>query len=244
MTFQTGRYYVCVGEYILDEAQAKRKECNQFLDYMKMVEISDRRYRGGRMSITRPTSSWDDFGDYEEYYGDYYNVVVVPKFTIGKIYKCTVGGRLLDDVGNQIQISDENISNFVFLDLRIDQATNEFIKKAMFARGGGVKITIEPSHLMDFSADAYKTIKDISVFQLWFRVTANGYGFNYQSLAMMEDEFSIRKAVYDIWKKCRIYSPQCSKLRDALHPRPAYRKYRNTTFTPWSSFASGNNGWH
>ena len=79
MTFQTGRYYVCVGEYILDEAQTKRKEHNQFLDYMKMVEISDRRYRGGRTSITRPTSRWDD---YDDYYGVYPNIVVVPKFTI------------------------------------------------------------------------------------------------------------------------------------------------------------------
>lgn len=234
MIFQTGKYYVCVGEYILNEDQAKRKERNQFLEYMKMVEISDRRYRGGRMSITRPTNSWDD---YEEYYGDYYNTVIVPKFTIGKIYKCTIGGRLLDDGRYLIQVSDENTSNFVLLDMRIDQPTKEFIQKAMTARGGGVRITVEPSHLMDFNIDAYKTVKDISAFNLWFSVSADGYGFSYRSMAMLEDDFSIRNAVYDIWKKCRVHSKQCDKIRCALHGKPSYidyRKYRNTTFVPWN----------
>lgn len=242
MTFQTGKYYVCVGEYILDEAQTKRKERNQFLDYMKMVEISDRRYRGGRTSITRPTSRWDDWDDYEEYYGVYSNMVVVPKFTIGKIYKCIVGGRLLDDSKNQIQISDENVNNFVFLDFRIDQATSEFIKKAMFARGGGVNITVEPSHLMNFNIDAYNAIKDISTFDLWFSVSADVYGFNYRYMTMLEDNFSIRNAVHDIWKKCRVHSKQCCKIRCALHGSyKGYRKYANTTFIPWNS---SSNGWY
>lgn len=230
MIFQTGKYYVCVGEYILNEDQAKRKERNQFLEYMKMVEISDRRYRGGRMSITRPTNSWDD-------YEEYYNTVIVPKFTIGKIYKCTIGGRLLDDGRYLIQVSDENTSNFVLLDMRIDQPTKEFIQKAMTARGGGVRITVEPSHLMDFNIDAYKTVKDISAFNLWFSVSADGYGFSYRSMAMLEDDFSIRNAVYDIWKKCRVHSKQCDKIRCALHGKPSYidyRKYRNTTFVPWN----------
>jgi len=245
MTFQTGRYYVCVGEYILNEAQAKRKEHNQFLEYMKMVEISDRRYRGGRMSITRPTNSWDDWDPYEDYYSDYSNIVVVPKFTIGKIYKCPVGGRLLDDSQNQIQISDENVSNFVFLDMRIDQPTKEFIQKVATVRGGGVRITVEPSHLMNFSIDAYKTVKDISTFDLWFYVSADGYGFSYRSMAMLENNFSIRNAVYNIWKKCRVHSKQCYKIQCALHGKPNYtdyRKYANSTFIPWSS--GRNNGWY
>ena len=242
MTFQAGKYYVCVGEYILNEAQTKRKEHNQFLEYMKMVEINDRRYRGGRTSITRPTSSWDD---YEDYYGDYSNIVIVPKFTIGKIYKCLIGGRLLDDGQYQIQISDENVNNFVFLDFRIDQTTSEFIKKAMFVRGGGVNITVEPSHLMNFSIDAYKTVKDISVFDLWFSVSANAYGFNYRSMTMLEDNFSIRNAVHDIWKKCRVHSKQCHKIRCALHGKSSYtgyKKYADSTFIPWSN--GRNNGWY
>lgn len=249
MTFQTGKYYVCVGDYILDEAQTKRKEHNQFLEYMKMVEINDRRYRGGRTSITRPTSSWDDWDDYEDYYGVYPNIVVVPKFTIGNIYKCTVGGRLLDDSKNQIQISDENVSNFVFLDMRIDQPTKEFIQKVATARGGGVRITVEPSHLMNFSIDAYKTIKDISAFDLWFSVSANGYGFSYRSMTMLEDNFSIRNAVHDIWKKCRVNSKQCYKILCALHGKSSYTDYRKyadsafiPSFTPWSS--DRNNRWY
>ena len=244
MTFQTDKYYVCVGEYILNEAQTKRKERNQFLEYMKMVEISDNRMRG-RASITRPSYRWDDWDDYEEYYGDYYNTVIVPKFTIGKIYKCPIGGRLLDDSRNQIQISDENVSNFVFLDMRIDQPTKEFIQRAMTARGGGVRITVEPSHLMDFNTDAYKVINDISAFDLWFSVSADGIGFNYRSMARLEDNFSIRNAVYDIWKKCRVHSKQCCNIRCALHGKPSYmdyRKYANSTFIPWSS--GRNNGWY
>ena len=247
MTFQTGKYYVCVGEYILNEAQAKRKEHNQFLEYMKMVEINDNRMRG-RASITRPSHRWDDYDDYDDwddYYGDYYNVITVPKFTIGKIYKCNINGNLIDDAGATIQISDENVNNFVFLDMRIDQPTKEFMQRAMTARGGGVRITVEPSHLMNFNIDAYKTIKDISAFDLWFSVSANGYGFSYRSMAMLEDNFSIRNAVYNIWKKCRVNSKQCYKILCALHGKPSYtgyRKYANSTFIPWSS--GRNNGWY
>ena len=244
MTFQTGKYYVCVGEYILNEDQAKRKERNQFLEYMKMVEINDRRYRGGRTSITRPTSSWDDWDDYEEYYGDYYNVVAVPKFTIGKIYKCNINGKLIDDGGATIQISDDNVSNFVFLDMRIDQSTKEFMQRAMTARGGGVRITIEPSHLMDFSIEAYKTLNDISVFQLLFKVSANGYGFNYQSMTIMDDEFSVRNAVYEIWKKCRVHSPQCSKLRRALHIGGRCRIHSRYGFKPLNDYSDVLSEWY
>ena len=243
MTFQTGKYYVCVGEYILNEAQAKRKERNQFLEYMKMVEISDNRMRG-RASITRPSRGWNDWDDYEYYYGDYYNTVVVPKFTIGKIYKCPIGGRLLDDSQYQIQISDDNVSNFVFLDMRIDQPTKEFMQRAMTARGGGVKIIVEPSHLMDFNIEAYKTLKDISVFQLWFKVSANGYGFNYQSMTIMDDEFSVRNAVYEIWKKCRVHSPQCSKLRGALHIGSRYRIHSRYGFKPLNDYSDVISEWY
>ena len=221
MTFLAGKYYVCVGDYILDEAQAKRKERNQFLEYMKMDEISDNRMRG-RASITRPSRSWTN----HEYF-DPYDCVTLPKFTIGKIYKCYFGGKLVDDNRNIIEISDDNIENFVYLNFNIDEVTNAFIQKGLSARGGGIRIVVEPSHLMNFDLDAYRTLQDISKFELWFTVSASGCGFNYSSMTMLEDDLSIRNAVYDIWKKCRIHSKQCNNISFVLHGTV---KYPHRTF--------------
>ena len=151
---------------------------------------------------------------------------------------------MLDDSQYLIQISDENISNFVLLDMRIDQPTKEFMQRAMAARGGGVRITVEPSHLMDFNIEAYKTLKDISVFQLWFKVSANGYGFNYQSMTIMDGEFSVRNAVYEIWKKCRVHSPQCSKLRGALHIGSRYRIHSRYGFKPLNDYSDVISEWY
>ena len=213
MTFLAGKYYVCVGDYILDETQSKQKERNQFIEIMKAVEYNDRMRSRSGMSITRPSSSWHDY-EYFDHYGD---CVIVPKFTIGKIYKCCFGGRLIDDNRNIIQISDDNIENFVYLNFNIDEVTNAFIQKGLFARGGGIRIVVEPSHLMNFNLDAYRTLQDISKFELWFTVSASGFGFNYSSMTILEDDLSIRNAVYDIWKKCRIHSKQCNKISFILH---------------------------
>lgn len=212
MTFQTGKYYVCVGNYVLDEAESKQKERNQFIEIMKMVEYNDRTRTRGGISVTRPSSSWANY----EYF-DPYNCVTVPKFTIGKIYKCYFGGNLIDDNRNVIQISDNNIENFVYLNFNIDEVTNAFIQKGLYARGGGIRIVVEPSHLMNFDLDAYRTLQDISKFELWFTVSASGCGFNYSSMTILEDDLSIRNAVYDIWKKCRIHSKQCNKISFILH---------------------------
>jgi hypothetical protein len=213
MTFLAGKYYVCVGDYILDETQSKQKERNQFIEIMKAVEYNDRMRSRSGMSITRPSSSWHDY-EYFDHYGD---CVIVPKFTIGKIYKCYFGGRLIDDNRNVIQISDDNIENFVYLNFNIDEVTNAFIQKGLFARGGGIRIVVEPSHLMNFDLDAYRTLQDISKFELWFTVSASGFGFNYSSITMLEDDLSIRNAVYNIWKKCRIHSKQCNEISFVLH---------------------------
>ena len=212
MTFQTGKYYVCVGNYVLDEAESKQKEHNQFIEIMKMVEYNDRTRTRGGISVTRPSSSWANY----EYF-DPYDCVTVPKFTIGKIYKCYFGGRLIDDNRNVIQISNDNIENFVYLNFNIDEVTNAFIQKGLSARGGGIRIVVEPSHLMNFDLDAYRTLQDISKFELWFTVSASGCGFNYSSMTILEDDLSIRNAVYDIWKKCRIHSKQCNKISFILH---------------------------
>ena len=214
MVFLTGKYYVCVGKYIIQEEE-ERQSTNGFLN---TVSYRERNRYGGL---------YDD----DDYQIDYQIRCPkeLPHFTVGVTYRCSFSGRLIDDKNNVCNITSENEKNFVLLDFHIDPITNEFIKKV--CRLHSITITVEPCKLIDYDQNVYDRFHDLSMFKLWFKTTLTYYGSTYYSMDLYEDKESIRKACYNIWKKVRVYSKQCKRIINSAHLK--MQKLCQPRYTRW-----------
>lgn len=227
MTFNTDKYYVCVGEYKLSEEQEQANKQNQFINTLQANHRP--RYIGG---ASYNTYSYDYLHDYDEDayemyitpYPSYYRLAI-PKFTVGKIYQSYFTASLIDDNGNTITIGAENENKFVELDFTVNDIVKNEIRKFK-ERRVSILTEIEPVEFINFDKDAYDRLHDLSVFTLWFKVTMTGVGTSYSGIYALVDDNSIQKAFHEIWKRIRCNSRLCNKIKAVL-PHPSHYGYKS-----------------
>ena len=237
MTFNTDKYYVCVGEYKLSEEQEQANKQNQFISTLQANHRP--RYIGG---ASYNTYSYDYLYDYDENGGELYvtpypsynRLTIVPKFTVGKIYQSYFNTSLRDDNGMIITIDDENEKNFVELNFTLSDIVKNEIRKFK-ERRVSILTQIEPVEFINFDKDAYDRLHDLSVFTLWFKVTMTGVGTSYSGIYALVDDNSIQEAFHEIWKRIRCNSRQCNKIKAVLpHPsRYGFKSNRIYRYNDW-----------
>jgi hypothetical protein len=217
MEFKSGKSYFCKKSYGEDYYN-KVNQMNQFLMYTQPKT----RY-GGVSYDYNMEMAYYGYGNDEVY------KTPVPRFTAGSIYRCMLGGSLVDDRGLFISLSQIDPDDFMEIELNLGDSTKEIMSK-LGAYGIGFEVLPEKVIGGELK-DGVIENPDLSI--TVFKVRANRVGsflrggrLSAPSIIEMEsfeagDNLSdtIDKAVYNMWKKIRIQSAWCSAIRRTLNYR-------------------------
>jgi len=234
MEFESGKSYFCKKNYGEDYYN-KVNQMNQFLMYTQP------RTRYG-------VSTYDYDMDLYYSYGGGYDTVYktpVPKFTAGSIYRCKLGGSLVDDRGLFISMSQIDPNDFAEVELKLSDAT----KYLMTHLGTfGISLEIMPAEAVGGELkDGVIENPDLSVTEFKIHVSRVGSfprGGRLSTPPIIETKVvdagdnlsdTIDKEVYDMWKKIRIQSAWCSAIRRTLNHRLSIEKGKKEVYTINSS---------
>lgn len=203
MNFLIGAYYACINEYVTEPPNSFG---NSFLD-----TVMTSRYRQD-----------DGYSCLNDFYDDIVNSnrrsywtctrTVAPKFTVGLVYKCFTDGSLIDDNKKIQKISEENKDKFIPVEFNVSENIRKFIEKLKPI----INITIEPKKLLILDENKFDATHDPSTFNVAFSCNATSWHGAIYSYGVLLDENSISESVQDLWKRLRVKSPQCVKIKRSL----------------------------
>lgn len=222
----TGKYYVCVRDYVLNDRERMTIMSNRFIDALNYER--GRRYSYG-ISYTDYTRGRSN----------------QPKFHVGNIYRASFSDTLIDDNHNSIKINEENENNFVAVDFVMSNAARHFIAALKTNKPISAVIEVIPTHMVTFPKD-YEDGMDLSNCIMCCSVTSSTYCGTMHSWFTYNGAGSVDKAVYEMWTKIREKSKLCSMLRDAMHLPYSGGRYEfpNSSYSRHYGFNENRLGYH
>lgn len=223
MEFKSGKSYFCKKSYGLDYYNKVNQlnQMNQFLMYTQP------KTRYG-------VNTYDYDMDMYYIYGGGYDTVYktpVPKFTAGSIYRCRLGGSLIDDRGLLISMSQIDPNDFAEVELKLSDGT-----KCLMTHLGtfGISLEVMPQEVVGGELkDGMIDNPDLSVTEFKIHVSRVGSflrGGRLSNPPILETDLveagdnlseAMDKAIYKMWKKIRIKSAWCDAIHRTLNIRAA-----------------------
>lgn len=186
-------YYACVSEFAKERDSAAG---NAFLNTVMMQYYNEA----------------DSYGTYSDIRRRYYKPLS-PKFTVGSIYRGFTANTLIDDRGTAQEIAGDNLNKFIHIDFNIDINTRHFIERL---KSHSVKVTLEPNNLIILDRDKFEATHDASSYKVVFKCNATFWNGAFFTIGYLDDENSIAETIQELWKKLRVKSPQCIKIKSSL----------------------------